>query len=187
MKEVVMYGYGSFKDYKGQEHKVIVCAVSRKVNERNCVEVPPTIIYDDPYADPYSDNSSRAFYVRKILSFGVSICNPIDNYNEEHGKKIAYNRALSNNAQVLTSSQAGFFNTATVTAMLNNYVEYIQRDPGSIINGYDASKKKFLEEKKWKDEAATVTNDKDKENLRLLANATEENLEYARKVVKYLK
>lgn len=180
MKEVVMYGYGSFNDYKGQEHKVIVCALTRKVNNGYCPEVDSIRIYENE--EDYDGKFAR---VVKTLSFGVAICNPIDKYDEEHGQTIAYNRAKSDTSQMLFSTRLGFFNTATVTSILNNYIEYIQKDPGSIISGYDEAKKKFYTEKDLKDDVSKMSEDL-KAKMKILASCTPENIEYAKKIVKYI-
>ena len=180
MKEVVMYSYGSFNDYKGQEHKIVVCALSRRANVKNSIEADPITIYKDS-----EDDWGQMFDVAKVLSFGVSICNPIDAYDKDHGEMIAYNRAKSEDAPVLASNRAGFFNTSTVTAILNNYVDYIQKDPGSVIAGYDQAKEKFYAEQDLKNDVAKMT-DADKAKVKILAASAPENIEYAKRVVKYL-
>jgi hypothetical protein len=182
MKEIATYCYGSFNDYKGQEHKIIVCALSQRVNCENSVETNVVHIYSD-VDDDWGDES----YVAKILSFGVAICNPIDNYNQEHGEMIAYNRAKKyEDCPLLTSSRAGFFNTATVTAILNNYIDYIQKDPGSAIAGYDRAKEKFYEEQDLKNDVSKMTED-EKSKIKILATSAPENIEYAKKVIKFIK
>lgn len=181
MKEIAMYGYGSFNDYKGQEHKIIVCALSRRANVNNSIEVPPVTVYANEN-DDWGIQSS----VAKVLSFGVAICNPIDAYDKEHGEIIAYNRAKSEDAAVLTSSRAGFFNTTTVTAILNNYIDYIQKDPGSAIAGYDQAKEKFYEEQDLKNDVSKMTED-EKSKIKILATSAPENIEYAKKVIKFIK
>ena len=180
MKEVVMYRYGSFNDYKGQEHKIVVCAVSRRANVKNSIETNPIVIYKDS-----EDNYGQEFEVAKVLSFGVAVCNPIDEYDKDHGEIIAYNRAKSDDAPVMTSSRAGFFNTTTVTAIINNYLDYIQKDPGSVIAGYDQAKAKFYAEQDLKNDVSKMTEEM-KAKVRILAASAPENIEYAKKVVKYL-
>jgi len=181
MKEIATYCYGSFNDYKGQEHKIIVCALSQRANCENSVETDMVRIYNDAN-DEWGDESD----VAKILSFGVAICNPIDSYNQEHGEMIAYNRAKKyGDCPLLTSSRAGFFNTATVTAIANNYIDYIQRDPGSVIPGYDRAKAKFFEEQDLKNDVSKMS-EEDKNKVKILAKCAPENIEYAKKVVKYI-
>lgn len=177
MKEIVTYRYGSFNDYKGQEHKVIVCALSTRVNNM-AVDVH---VYEDEFDDYGVDIDTI-----KTLSFGVSICNPIDEYSQKHGETIAYNRAKKyTECPLLVSNRAGFFNTFTVDAIANNYLEYIQKDPGSVIDGYDEAKRKFLKEQDLKKEVSKMT-DADKAKIRTLANSTTEDIKYAKEIVKFI-
>lgn len=180
MREVVMYGTGSFNDYKGQEHKIIVCALTRKVNDKDYKNVDDVFVYENE-----DDYVGKCAQLVKTLSFGVSICNPVDNYNEEYGQMIAYNRAKSCTDQMLFSTRLGFFNTTTVTTILNNYIQYIQKDPGSVIPGYDAAKKKFHMEQDLKDDVAKMS-EATKEKMKVLSTCNPENIEYAKKVVKYI-
>ena len=180
MKEIATYVTSSFVDYKGVEHKFTVCALSRKVNEDGTIKVSDIGVYEDDDWEP-----TQIFNTTKVLSFGVAVCNPTDTFNEEHGKMIAYNKAKSDKAPFLTSSRLGFFNTTTVDAILNNYVDFIKRDPGSVINGYDKAKKQFLEDEELNDELSHLT-EEDKQKIRILAFATPENLEYAKKMIKYV-
>ena len=175
-----MYRHGSFKDFKGVEHKVIVCAVSRRVNTDNSeVFTSPMEIGPDREGDCH-------YYVpEKILSFGVAVCNPIDTYNEEHGEMIAYNKAKSSNAPTLTSDRTGFFNTSTVGFLLNNYLEYIEKDPGSVVTGYDEAKRKYQTACDLKDDVSKM-DDVMKAKIKILAESTPESVEYAKKVVKYI-
>ena len=176
-----MYSYGSFNDYKGQEHKIIVCALSRRANAGNTIETDPIVLYKDE-----EDDWGQAYDVAKVLSFGVAICNPIDAYDKDHGEMIAYNKAKSDKAVVLLSSRGGFFNTATVSALLNNYVDYIQKDPGSVIAGYDEAKERFYVEQDLKNDVAKMT-EEEKTKVTILANSAPENIAYAKKVIKYIK
>lgn len=179
MKEIVTYRYGSFNDYKGQEHKVIVCALSACVDNKDIID--GVSIYDGEL-DPYGVNVD----ITKILSFGVSICNPADNYSKEHGEVIAYNRAKKyTKCPFLLSNHAGFFNTFTVDAIANNYLEYIQRDPGSIINGYDIAKQKFIEDQALKEEVSKMSKE-DKDRMKIISKCTQEDIEYSKKIAKYI-
>lgn len=180
MREVITYRYGSFNDYKGQEHKIIICAVSQKVNVGE-LEVSPIEIYKDP-----TDVVGYAKNVSKILSFGVAICNPVDDYNPQQGEMIAYNRAKDyDTCPMIISNRAGFFNTVTVNAIINNYLEFIQNDPGSILKGYEAAKSKFFEEQDLKNDVSHMS-EEEKTTVKILSEASPENIEYAKKVVKFL-
>ena len=117
---------------------------------------------------------------------GVAICNPADEYDQVKGEMMAYSRAKSEYASIiLTTSRRGMFNTATVNAILSNYLDYIIKDPGSIIKGYDKGKANYLEKQKLMDDIANM-NEEDLEFLTFLAAATPENIAYAKKIVKLL-
>ena len=68
-QKFVDYREGSFVDFEGKDHYFVVCAVLRESTIRE--------------------------NVTRILSFGVSFCNPVDKHNNELGKKIAYGKSIS--------------------------------------------------------------------------------------------
>lgn len=184
MKEIVTYRYGSFNDYKGQEHKFIVCAVSQHVNDEkdyfNAATLGVCFNKDNPFYD-YN------IAVSKMLTFGVAVCNPIDAYNESHGEVIAYNKAKSKNPfNVIVSQRPGAINTSTVNTHLDDLVNYIAKEPNCIIPGYNEARKKFFEERDLKDDVNKM-DDTTKNKIKILADSTPESIEYAKKVVKYIK
>jgi len=120
----------------------------------------------------------------KELSVGVSITNTKDSFNEEFGKKIAYSKAKSNKKSFMLTNRPGFINEDVVNALLANYVKYIQKDPGSVIAGYDAAKKKYFEKKKYVNLAEDMASDT-LAAMGALADATSDELETAKKLRKY--
>lgn len=131
MKERVNYRDGEFVDYLGQTHKFVVAAVSTSDLD--------VIMYNT-----YTDDDK---IIPRGLFIGVSVCNPKDEYDEEMGKTIAYNKAvtLKNlNHPAIYTTRPGFINTDVVEALLDNIVRYIKKDPGSVISGYDDAKRKYL-------------------------------------------
>lgn len=172
-KEIVSYAYGSFNDFKGNMHRIIVCSISNKKCES--------------YAVDYNEENDEEEYINlaKSLSIGVAICNPLDDYDEPKGEMMAYGRAKSQDSIKMYATKAGMFNTQTVTAIMNNYLDYIKRDPGSIIKGYDESKKKYQEKIDLLDDIRRMS-DEDKVKMSILANSTNESIEYAKKVAKLL-
>lgn len=171
MKEIVSYVYGSFNDYKGVEHKIIVCGITTRYKND---EGPQVITYDENEFEYYID-------VEKVLTIGVAICNPIDVYDSEKGETIAYSRAKSEESIIMTTSRPGMFNTETVMSILNNYLHFIEKDPGSVINGYDESVKKFKLRADLADDVNKMTEEQ-KQFIKKLANVTPEGLEYAKKL-----
>ena len=102
MKQRVDTLVSSFIDYKGQEHMFVVAAVS-EVLPKTYGEVYP----EDTGASEQEKSTSVGYEVVrynewdsdylegvvKSLRLGVSICNPIDKFNERAGKEKAVHRA----------------------------------------------------------------------------------------------
>lgn len=168
MKEVVEYLCDSFIDFKGAEHKFILCALSR-VDEN--VEV---FFHDE---DGFAPSA-------RTLTIGYSVCNTVDEFDEELGKKIAYNRAKSNKMMPdIVATIPGIINTKVVLALLEQEAEYIKRDPNSIIPGYNEKVKKYREEKDALDFYNNMT-DEEKIVVNLLKYGG--SLEMYERVAKYL-
>lgn len=128
MKEVVEYLCDSFVDFLGKEHKFVLCALSQVKED---VEI-------------YDGETGSYFESARTLTLGCSICNLNDDYDEELGKKIAYNRAKSEKfIPTLVSTLPGVINTAVVKALLRQEADYIKRDPNCVIPGYNDRKKKI--------------------------------------------
>ena len=128
-KEVVEYLNDSFVDFNDKVHKFTLCAVSRVAD-----------------CEIVSDNGISP--AERTLSIGCSICNLNDEYNEELGKKIAYNRAISDKfAPTIVSTVKGVINSAVVNALLTQTAEYIKRDPNCVIRGYNEQAAKTLAKK----------------------------------------
>lgn len=175
MKEIVAYVYGSFNDYLGKEHKVVVCGITTPISN------------DDMSLLTYDENDFEEYYdIQKVLTIGVSICNPVDEYNQEKGEMIAYGKAKNLDTAIrLTSSRRGMFNTSTVNFILNDYLSYIERDPGSVIKGYDKARAIHIEKVDILDDIKKLS-EKELEFLKCVAVLTPEQLDYARKVSKLL-
>ena len=175
MKEIVAYVYGSFNDYLGKEHKVVVCGITTPISN------------DDMSLLTYDENDFEEYYdIQKVLTIGVSICNPVDEYNQEKGEMIAYGKAKNLDTAIrLTSSRRGMFNTSTVNFILNDYLSYIERDPGSVIKGYDKARAIHIEKVDILDDIKKLS-EKELEFLKCVAVLTPEQFDYARKVSKLL-
>ena len=175
MKEVVNYRKGEFVDYNGETHHFIVAAVS----------TTDVVMNGSLWLTLYDGNTGHpvdAEEMTKGLFIGVSVCNPKDEFDEEKGKMIAYNKAT--NAKnlhhpAMFTTRPGYINTEVVEALLNNIVNYIKKDPGSVIAGYDDAKKKFL--KKAKDQQFVDSSSKElrklAEDIKALNNEDKKNLD----------
>jgi len=154
MKEVVNYKVGEFVDYLGGTHKFVICAVSTgNLEDSEGNEVFNVLRMET--SDDYIDEMDFP----RALFLGVAICNPKDEFDLEKGKMIAYNKAITVkniNHPAIYTTRPGFINTEVVEALLNNSIEYIKRDPGSVIPGYDEARKKYLKKKADEEFLASV-------------------------------
>lgn len=116
-QKFVDYREGSFVDYEGKNHYFVVCAVLRE----NIV----------------------AGNLTRLLSFGVSFCNPVDKHNNELGKKIAYGRSVKvGNTNVLLG-RAGLLNIETVKHILDNEANHVKQYPEQYSVAYAKAKERY--------------------------------------------
>ena len=152
MKQRVDTLVSSFIDYKGQEHKFVVAAVSEVLpktygeaypDEKNLSEeeLKTSVCYGvaeyNEWGNEYGD------YVVKTLRLGVSICNPIDEFNERAGTEKAVHRAKNCKHNALYATDKGYISTRVVRAMLEQEAHYVKTNPGKYIKGYDEAKAKY--------------------------------------------
>ena len=146
-KEYVKYVCGEFVDYEGATHKFVVAGVS--VPEPMTKDGYLVSIEGNP--NIYNSNGLhlQEYNPIKGLMIGVSVCSPKDKYDEELGKKIAYSKAINikdlDTHTALYTPIPGLINDTVVTAILNNYADYIKRNPGAVVKGYNSAEKKFKE------------------------------------------
>lgn len=120
-QKFVDYREGSFIDFEGKDHYFVVCAVLKE----------STIL----------DNLTR------ILSFGVSFCNPIDKNNNELGKKIAYGKSINVKNTNVLMGRAGLLNIDTVKYILDNEVNHVKQYPEQYSVAYAKAKEKYEKSK----------------------------------------
>lgn len=161
MKDHIEILESSLIDFKGEEHKMILVAISRK--------------FPQDIAEVMDCN------LKKVLYFGVSICNPGDPYDYNVGVKIAKSRAL-NSVPILYATNAGVINTPMVEALLKQEAEYIKNNPGTFISGYNKAKEDYEYSLKMQEYKESFTEDQ---------NAVIENLSknpsYLDKILEYFK
>lgn len=109
-QKLVDYREGSFVDFEGKDHYFIVCAVLRE--------------------STISENPTR------ILSFGVSFCNPVDKHNNELGKKIVYGKSISDRNTNVLLGRARLLNIETVKYILDNEVNHVKQYPEQYSVAY---------------------------------------------------
>lgn len=144
---VVEYLTDSFVDFKGVEHKFVVCAVSSAPENYDELELAVSYVYDD-----YASYDKR-HYVERMVSIGYSVCNPEDKFNENKGREIAYRKALNNLSNpVLCSSVKGVVNKTLIKALLKQESKFVKENPERIIKGYNDSKARYEKKKKTQEE-----------------------------------
>lgn len=116
-QKFVDYREGSFIDFEGKDHYFVVCAVLKE----------STIL----------ENLTR------VLSFGVSFCNPIDKNNNELGKKIAYGKSINVKNTNVLMGRAGLLNIDTVKYILDNEVNHVKQYPEQYSVSYAKAKDKY--------------------------------------------
>lgn len=114
MKERIQSKIKKFTDFTGAERTFVIVGVSRIV-----------------------DNI-------KILSIGLSICHPDDEFDTNIGFKVAYQKAInSKNNLVIKTPSFGMVNTKMVDLILDQQADYFINNPESYLKGYKEAKKKY--------------------------------------------
>lgn len=83
----------------------------------------------------------------KVLSIGVSVCRPNDEFNETLGKTIAEGKATKYRNHALYAVDAGLINETMVKALLQQEAEYFKVNPGRYLAGYDRDARSIAEVK----------------------------------------
>ncbi len=116
-QKFVDYREGSFVDFEGKDHYFVVCAILRE--------------------------GIVSGTLTRILSFGVSFCNPVDKHNNELGKKIAYGRSVNVKNTNILLGRAGLLNIDTVKYMLDNETSHVKQYPEQYSTAYAKAKEKY--------------------------------------------
>ena len=127
-QKFVDYREGSFVDFEGKDHYFVVCAVLRESTIRE--------------------------NVTRILSFGVSFCNPVDKHNNELGKKIAYGKSVSDRNTNVLLGRAGLLNVEAVKYILDNETNHVKQYPEQYSVSYAKAKDKYEKAKALAQKAA---------------------------------
>lgn len=127
-QKLVDYRGGSFVDFEGKDHYFVVCAVLRESTIRE--------------------------NVTRILSFGVSFCNPVDKHNNELGKKIAYGKSVSDRNTNVLLGRAGLLNIEAVKYILDNETNHVKQYPEQYSVSYAKAKDKYEKAKALAQKAA---------------------------------
>lgn len=154
-EENVVYGYDVLVDFKGDQHFITVCAVTRSIKENILIE---TAYYEIP--------------VKKIISLGVSICNPIDSNDTAKGRRIAYNKALENLAPSVYVNCSGIASDEVVNTLIQQELNYVITNPNKFIKGYNDAWKRWEKRKRIREELESLSPD-EKKVIELINNGVD--------------
>jgi len=141
-KDIVMFKNGSFVDFQGVTRQFIVCALSTSNFKEHDAYLT---IYDGEGMTEGEVEIPRAVFI------GISICNPIDEWDEAKGKMIAEAKARGfkpdapEKSAVIFTTRAGMISETLVQALLDREVEHIKEDPEYAIKGYNQMKARWEE------------------------------------------
>lgn len=148
----VEYIVDSFKDFTGEERQFVMAAVS---------------LHSD------IDNDM------KVLSIGVSVCRPDDEFNETLGKAMKYRN------HALYAVDAGLINETMVKALLQQEAEYFKANPGRYLAGYDKDAEKYHRSERIDGYIETLEGEA-KTTFNYLTEATDEEMEKLAEAVNYV-
>lgn len=82
----------SFVDFKGEERKIVACALSQaaEVSEDDCVLAVGWVAPDE-YICTNDPDYAR---ICRVVTVGIAVCNPSDTFDLAKGQKKAYDKAL---------------------------------------------------------------------------------------------
>lgn len=141
-QDIVIYKVDSFIDYTGKKRMIVACALS---------ETPGDDQYDllVGWVDcngRIQTNAKLCHEVYRMVTVGIAVCNPEDTFNEEVGRKIAYNKAK--NIESLPRIYApckGVITKELVDTFLNQQIQFFKEHPETIIVGYQEAAQKYTE------------------------------------------
>lgn len=84
--------------------------------------------------DGWDENSITIAEKERSLRIGFALCNPLDEYNENVGFKIAHHRAYAKPFTHMVARFTGEFNEATVEAIMDVKAHYICENIENFIN-----------------------------------------------------
>lgn len=122
-KERIEYLVDSFVDENNEKRYAVIAAIS----------VP----YE---SDVYNIDDDYIFSIYKGVKLGMSICNPVDKFDEQLGIKIAIGRAQKNSEFALLATKPGYINTTMIQGFLKQEMEYFKNNPAQYIAGYKRKK-----------------------------------------------
>lgn len=135
MEDSAKFINDSFVDFAGKTHYFTVVATSTNkkgtyiVNEESGYCFPP---------------------VETEIHLGVSICNPEDPFDGYKGITKATKRA-DNSPAILYINKKCYGTNGLINALLKREAEYIKKNPGKYIKGYDEARVRYFKRKRMED------------------------------------
>ena len=132
MEDSAKFINDSFVDFAGKIHYFTVVATSTNkkgtyiVNEESGYCFPP---------------------VETEIHLGVSICNPEDSFDGYKGITKATKRA-DNSPAILYITKKCYGTNGLINALLKRETEYIKKNPGKYIKGYDEARIRYFKRKR---------------------------------------
>jgi hypothetical protein len=139
-QDIATYLSDSFVDFAGKEHKIVACALSQSP-ESDSHKLKVGWIDDNNVLDT---NDCLDQEVYRMVTIGVAVCNPVDKFDEEAGKRIAYNKAANmDNLPRLYAPSKGLITKELVETFLNQQVKFLKENPELLIPGYKKSQSDY--------------------------------------------
>lgn len=163
------YIVDKFVDYTGKERQFVMAAVS---------------LHGEAFIDIQEDWDAIESD-GKVLSIGVSVCRPNDEFDESIGKSIAEGKAIKKRDHALYATDAGLINDIVVKALLKQEAEYFKNNPGRYLAGYDSDKAKFEESERIEGIIENLS-EEGKAALNYINNLSDEDIENFVDAVNYI-
>lgn len=166
MKERIQHHVDFFIDFEGNKHQIVLVAISTVLpntlekageNIENFSPCTPIYYQITSFVDDYGTLDFYEDDLKKVLSIGVAICNPEDNFDLNKGIAKATGRARKN-APIMWVNKPGIINTKMVKALLEQEADYIKDNPDTVIKGYSEREKKYLYNKSMQKFAESLDN-----------------------------
>lgn len=155
-QDIAIYKVDSFIDFAGKERKFVACALSESpLND----DLSLMVGWVDSY-NHLQTNQSLCHNIYRIVTVGIAVCNPEDEFNEERGKSIARNKAANiESLPRLYTTAKGIITQEVVDTFLNQQIKFFKEHPESIIAGYKEAQDKHIMLENAKSEIANLNED----------------------------
>lgn len=140
-----------FTDYAGVRHYFTVCATILKPDYLGLAGGLNS--KDNPDCYETVGSFSANDLVKKVVSIGVAICNPTDEFSITVGETLALTNAKDYNCKKkwIATNVSGFITNEFLEFLLTQEVEFIKNNPGAYIKGYSTMKNNYEQKQLCKD------------------------------------